>query len=73
MRPGTKIPPLFSNVVNCDRFFLNALQNLQLIRLIECFNPLLSLFPGHLLPYQWEVPSDDPIHLLFNLLEVLIR
>jgi len=48
-------------VVYRDWFFLNALQNLQLIRFIECFNPLLSLFSGYLFPHQWEVLSDDPI------------
>jgi hypothetical protein len=90
-------------VVNRYRFFFNAIQNLQFVRLIQHLDPLLSLFPRHHLPHQWEIPSNDPIlptyhsdhnnhcskfkslmqagsqgvqqthHLLFDLLQVLIR
>lgn len=63
--------PLIAYVVDCD-WLLQALQDLQLVGLVQLGDAAFGLLLGHRLAPQLVVLADDLVHLLADLFQVLL-
>ena len=66
VRSRAEVPPLVADVVDGDWFRLDGVEDLELVRLVECLDARASLLARDLLAAQGVVLVDDLDHLLLD-------